>query len=375
MISETLRRTPLFDRHVALGGRMVPFAGWEMPVQYAGIMQEHKDVRQKAGLFDLGHMGQVRVTGPDGLAYLQAITTNDVSVLKPGDAQYSMLPNAEGGVIDDIIVYRQPSGDGYMVVINASNHDKDVAWMLHQRQLQPGLHVKVQDISDETGMIAIQGPFAEEISQRLTKTELATIGGFQWAAAELAGIPAMAARTGYTGEDGFEFYTAIDQIAALWDALMAAGEKNGVVPVGLGARDTLRLEARMPLYGNELADDINPLEAGLGWAVNLDKGPFTGRDRIAAMKESGAPRKTVGFKLTERSGSPRSHYLVEGDGRTIGHVTSGAMSPTLGENIGLALIESELAGVGKPLQIVIRDKPVAAIQVKLPFYRRVKATA
>ncbi|MGI9252305.1 MAG: aminomethyltransferase family protein, partial [Thermomicrobiales bacterium] len=197
-------------------------------------------------------------------------------------------------------------------------------------------------------------------------------GAFQWMPATIAGIDTMTARTGYTGEDGFEFFCDIDQIGSLWDALMAAGEPHGLVPVGLGARDTLRLEARMPLYGNELGDDISPLEAGLGWAVALDKGPFVGREPIAAMKETGAPRRTVGFRLLDRAGSARHEYEVQVDGRTIGHVTSGAMSPTLGENIGLALVEREFAGVGKPLDIIVRGKPVRAEQVKVPFYKRVR---
>ncbi len=361
------RKTPLFDRHVALGARMIPFAGWIMPVQYAGILAEHKTVRTQAGLFDLGHMGQVDVAGPGALSYLQAITTNDVSTLTPGEAQYSLLPNEQGGVIDDIIIYRRPSGDGYMVCINAANRDKDVAWML---AYTGSFDVVVRDISDETGMIAIQGPRAQAIVQRLTDLDLAQIGAFAWASGTVAGVRAMIARTGYTGEDGFEFFTALGDIVPLWDALMREGAGDGLAAIGLGARDTLRLEARMPLYGNELADDINPLEAGLGWAVKLDKGDFVGRSHIAAMKDAGPPRRTVGFKLTERSGSPRSHQEVQLDGRSIGFVTSGAMSPTLGENIGLALVETEAVGIGKPLQIMIRERPVQAVQIKTPFYKR-----
>jgi aminomethyltransferase len=222
-------------------------------------------------------------------------------------------------------------------------------------------------------MIAIQGPAAAAIVAKLTDADLDAIGPFHWAQATVAGVPAMVARTGYTGEDGFEFYTAIEDAPRLWDALLAAGADAGCVPVGLGARDTLRLEARMPLYGNELADDISPLEAGLGWAVALDKGPFVGRDALAAMKQSGPPRRTVGFRMVERGGAPRHGYPVLANGRVVGHVTSGAPSPTLGENIGLALVEREAAGVGKPLDIEIRGKPVRAEQVKLPFYRRAAA--
>jgi aminomethyltransferase len=349
---------------------MIPFAGWIMPVQYSGIINEHKAVRNSAGLFDLGHMGQVDVAGPDATAFLQFITTNDVTTLAPGKAHYSLLPNEEGGVVDDIIIYRRPNGNGFMVCINASNRQKDVNWMHRWRAERSDLDVTVRDISDETGMIAIQGPNAVAIVQRIADRDLTGEEYFSWTNAIVAGVPAMAARTGYTGEDGFEFYTRIEDIGAVWDALMDAGATDGIAPIGLGARDTLRLESRMPLYGNELADDIGPLEAGLGWAVKLDKGPFVGSNKISAMKESGPPRRTVGFKLVERAGSPRSHYPVLSEGREVGFVTSGAMSPTLSENIGLALVDRSVAGVGKPLQVVIRDRPVEAVQVKTPFYKR-----
>jgi aminomethyltransferase len=365
-----LRETPLRGRHVDLGARMIPFAGWLMPVQYTGIVDEHRTVRSAAGLFDLGHMGQVRVTGSDALPYLQLITTNDVSTLSPGDAQYSLLPNEQGGVIDDIIVYRLPDEPGYLVVVNAANHAKDVAWMHRQRSTRPELEVDVDDVSDELGMIAIQGPAAAAIVAGLTDSDLSGLDPFHIVRASVAGLPVLAARTGYTGEEGFEFYVPQEQTVALWDALFAAGAAWGLKPIGLGARDTLRLEARMPLYGNELADDISPIEAGLGWAVKLGKGPFIGGDAIAAVKESGPSRRTVGFKLLERAGSARHGYPVTVDGRDVGVVTSGAHSPTLGSEIGLALVEADVAGVGRPLEIVIRGRPVRAEQVKLPFYRR-----
>ncbi|MBX3069719.1 MAG: glycine cleavage system aminomethyltransferase GcvT [Thermomicrobiales bacterium] len=368
-----VRQTPLYDRHVALGAKMIPFAGWMMPVQYAGIIAEHRTVRTEAGLFDLGHMGQVSVTGPDALPFLQYVATNDVSKLEPGAAQYAMLTNEQGGVVDDIIIYREPSSDGYMVVVNASNKDKDVAWMQEWAARRNDLQVSVEDISDRLGMVAIQGPKSDDILATLTSADLAGLPGFHLLETEVAGIPVKLARTGYTGEDGFEIYPAIERSGELWDALMAAGAGAGLQPIGLGARDTLRLEARMPLYGNELGDDISPLEAGLGWAVALDKGEFIGSGPIVAQKAAGVPRKTVGFRMTERSGAPRSHCPVQVDGVEVGFVTSGAMSPTLGENIGLALVESSAAGVGKPLEIVIRDKPYKAEQIKLPFYRRSEA--
>jgi aminomethyltransferase len=369
----TLRETALRSRHEDLGARLIPFAGWLMPVQYSGVIDEHRTVRSAAGLFDLGHMGQVRVTGTDALPYLQLVTTNDVSKLEPGDAQYSLLPNEQGGVIDDIIVYRLPDEPGYLVVVNAANHAKDVAWMKQQRSSRAELAVDVEDVSDSMGMIAIQGPLASEIVAGLTETDLSGLEPFHAQRATVAGLPVLVARTGYTGEDGFEFYVPQEQTAALWDALISAGAPRGLKPIGLGARDTLRLEARMPLYGNELADDISPIEAGLGWAVKLDKGPFIGREVIAGVKESGPSRKTVGFRLLERAGSARHGYPVELDGRDVGVVTSGAHSPTLGAEIGLALVEADVAGVGKPLDIVIRSRPVMAEQVKLPFYRRARA--
>lgn len=366
-----LARTPLYERHIEAGARVIPFAGWEMPVQYQGIIAEHHAVRQKSGLFDLGHMGQVDVSGPDALQFLQRVTTNDVSRLEPGEAQYSLLPNPDGGVIDDILVYRRPEGVGYMVVVNASNRLKDVAWMQEQVAARSELAVAVRDISDETGMIAIQGPLAERITQPLVDIDLTSIDYYWWTAATVAGVPALIARTGYTGEDGFEIYPPIDQVVTVWDGLMRAGGEE-VQPIGLGARDTLRLEARMPLYGQELGETISPLEAGVGWAVKLGKGDFIGRDAIAAVKEGGPPRKAVGFRTTERGGAPRSHFPVQRDGRLIGEVTSGCFSPTLGENIGLALIETAEAGIGNSLEIGVRNRWIAAEQVKTPFYKRPK---
>ncbi len=367
----SLKRTALFDRHKARGARLIPFAGWEMPVQYEGILAEHQAVRTAAGLFDLGHMGQVEVTGPDALAFLQYATTNDLSTLEPGQAKYTLLSNEHGGVIDDIIVYRSPDGgDDYTAVLNASNAERDVAWLQEVLARRDDLRVELNDISLDTGMIAIQGPASEAIVQSVTNTDLSKVEYFTWFDGEIAGVSTKIARTGYTGEDGFEFYAPNDSIGKIWDALMDAGKDAGLVPVGLGARDTLRLEARMPLYGQELGDDISPYEAGLGWAVKLDKGDFIGRDQMAAVKEQGAERRIVGFKLTGRGGAPRTHYPVQVDGEIVGEVTSGAMSPTLRENIGLAMIQRSAAGVGKPLQIIVRGKPVEAVQVKTPFYKR-----
>ena len=364
------KRTPLAQRNIDLGARMVDFAGWYMPVQYSGIIDEHNTVRNAAGLFDLGHMGQVDVAGPDALAFLQYVATNDVSVLAPSEAQYSMLLYPDGGVVDDIIIYRRPSGVGFFVVINAANADKDMAWLHEQRAARADLDVTVTDISDETGMIALQGPQAAEIVAGLSSVDLSDQPYFSCRETTIAGISCLAGRTGYTGEDGWEFYCAIDRVGDLWDALLAAGGTYGLKPIGLGARDTLRLEARMPLYGNEISAEINPLDAGLRWVVKLNKGDFIGRDALARYREAGVKRSTVGFKMVERGGVPRSHYDVQVDGRDVGFVTSGTSSPTLGENIGLAVVEKDVAGTGKPLDIMIRGKAVRAEQVKLPFYKR-----
>jgi aminomethyltransferase len=369
----SLKRTALFDKHVALGGRLIPFAGWEMPVQYAGIIAEHNTVRTAAGIFDLGHMGQVDVQGKDALAFLQYTTSNDISRLEPGQAIYGLLTNPDGGVVDDIITYRYPEGEpGYFVCINGANVEKDVTWWQEQVRNRPDLDVTVRNLSDELGMIAIQGPNAEPISQKVTDIDLSGIEYFSWKNGKVAGVDTRIARTGYTGEDGFEFYAPNEHIATIWDALMANGRDEGLQPIGLGARDTLRLEARMPLYGQELSDTINAYEAGLGWAVALDKGDFIGREPLAAVKEASPSRRTVAFKTVGRTAAPRTHCEVQVDGKVIGEVTSGAFSPTLGENIGLAIIDRAYAGVGKPLQIIVRNKPVEAVQVKSPFYKRAK---
>jgi aminomethyltransferase len=368
-----LKTTALLDRHQALGARIVPFAGWSMPVQYEGILAEHRRVRTAAGLFDLGHMGQVEFTGPDALAFLQYTTTSDIGALEPGQARYGMIPNETGGVVDDIFVYRFPEGrEGYLVVVNASNKEKDVAWWQRQAENRTDLDVNIRDLSDDLGMIAIQGPRAGDIVARVTDLPISDIPYFTLNLGKVAGVDTYVARTGYTGEDGFELMASNDQIGQIWDALLEQGKDDGLAPIGLGARDSLRLEARMPLYGQELGDDISPYEAGLGWAVNLDKGDFIGRDRMAEVKQNGAPRRTVGFVTTSRGAAPRTHCEVQVDGVPVGEVTSGMFSPTLEQNIGLALVAREVAGIGKPLQIIVRGKPIEAIQVRMPFYKREK---
>lgn len=370
-MSEDLKTTPMTEKHIERGARMVPFAGWKMPVQYEGVIAEHNTVRTKAGLFDLCHMGQFLFTGPDAMEFLQYTTTNDMSTLKPGEAKYTLIGTPDGGVIDDVIVYRNPEGeDGYIACMNAANAAADVEWWHKHGAERTDLDVTLEDISPKTGMIAIQGPKAQEIVAKVTDKNLDEIEDFSWDNAVIAGVETKTARTGYTGEDGFEFYADRDKIATVWDALLEAGEDDGLVPVGLGARDTLRLEARMPLYGQELGRDISPYEANLGWAVKLKKGDFIGRDAMAAVKEAKPTRKTVGFKYLGKGGAPRTGYPVTVDGEEIGAVTSGTKSPTLGENIGLAMIATEHAGVGNEFDVMVRGKPVKAVQVKTPFYKR-----
>ncbi|MEX2425592.1 MAG: glycine cleavage system aminomethyltransferase GcvT [Thermomicrobiaceae bacterium] len=368
--SSDLKRTPIADRHVAAGAKMVDFSGWYMPVNYKGIIEEHHTVRNNVGVFDLGHMGQLDVTGSDAEAFLQYVTTNDVSKLEPGKAQYAMLLYPDGGVVDDIIVYKRPDDSGYFIVLNAANTQKDIDWVNEQKANRPDLDATLDHTSDRTGMIAIQGPNAEKVMQAITDKDLSPLENFAALYADVDGVPCMVGRTGYTGEDGFEVYSPIDKILQIWDALFEAGKDVGIQPIGLGARDTLRLESKMALYGQELSPEITPLEARLGWAVKFDKGDFIGRDALSAQREEGLKRRLVGFKLVERGGTPRTHYEIQADGKTVGEVTSGSRSPTLGENIGLGLVDAEYAGVGKPLDIIVRGKPVKAEQVRTPFYKR-----
>lgn len=370
MAEASLLRTPLYAEHVALGARLVEFGGWEMPVQYRGILEEHQAVRQAAGLFDLGHMGQVLVSGPDALAYLNWVATNDVASLEPGEAHYSLLCRPDGGVVDDILIYRLPRR--YLVVINAANINKDLAWLRDRQADAPRRMVTVADASPAMMMLALQGPRAAEILRPLTDVNLDELASFHAIDGHLLGVPTVIARTGYTGEDGFEFYFPVAMARLVWVGLLAAGQEHGLQPIGLGARDTLRLEAKMALYGHELSDSINPYEARLGWAVKLEKGAFVGSDALAAINAAGPSRKLVGFKLVGR-GIPRADYPIVVDGQPSGWVTSGTMSPTLNLPIGLGLIKAEHAGVGRPLSVMIRDRPIEAVQIPTPFYRRPRA--
>jgi aminomethyltransferase len=345
---------------------MVPFAGWEMPVQYGSILEEARTVRGTVGLFDLSHMGEVHVSGPEGLAFLRYAVISDPGTLALGQAQYSMLCTEDGGVVDDLIVYR--IDDGYWVVCNASNREADVA---HLRDLlaRSAFDVTLDDRSDRTALVAPQGPRAQELLTTLTDADLASLGYYHATRGTVAGIDCLIARTGYTGEDGFELFCAAERAEELWHAVFAAGQPFGLKPCGLGSRDILRLEAGMPLYGNELDREHNPYEANMGRVVKLDKGDFVGRDALAEVERSGARRKLVGLVMRENAIARHGYPVQAADGAS-GVVTSGSPSPTLDEMIAMAYLPAAAAAIGAAVEVVVRDRPYRAEQVKLPFYRR-----
>ena len=364
----SLKRTPLFEVHRQLGGKMVPFAGWEMPVQYTGIIDETKVTRTKATLFDIAHMGQIQVTGSEAEEFLQRVVTNDVSRLKVNQAQYTFLCRENGGTIDDILVYRLDESK-YLLVVNASNADKDFDWLTQQRQG----NVQVDNLSAEEGQLALQGPAAAEILAKLTDTDIAEIKYFMLIPeVEVAGVKCLVSRTGYTGEDGFELYSSREHLVTLWEALLEAGATAGLIPAGLGARDVLRLEAGLPLYGNELDEDISPLEAGQNFFVKLDKNvDFIGKAALQKQLDEGLTRRLVGFETLERA-IPRGGYDIFHEGENIGQVTSGSFSPTLGKVIGFGFVNPKWGAVGTELAIQVRRRLVKAQVVSLPFYRREK---
>ncbi len=364
-MTQTLKRTPLYDRHVAMGARMVEFGGWEMPVQYTGIVDEHSAVRNAAGLFDISHMGEVEVKGPDALAFLQHVASYDVAQIGEGLANYALLCRPDAGIVDDIFIYNLP--DGYMVVVNASNIEKDFAWLLDNLA---GFDVVLTNISDHASMLALQGPQAEAVLARATDEDVAALPFHGVTVGMLLGdIPGLIARTGYAGEDGFELFVDDDNVERLWDGLLALGRDVGLKPCGLGARDSLRFEACLALYGHEIADDINPYEAKLGWVVKLDKGAFVGSDTLQQIKQAGVARKLVGFEMVGR-GIARGDYEIRSvAGERIGYVTTGMPSPTLGKNLGLGFVPTELAREGSEFDVVVREKPVRARVVKTPFYK------
>lgn len=362
-----LKRTPLYEEHQKLGAKIIDFGGWEMPVQYAGVIEEHKAVRSKAGLFDVSHMGEVEVKGKDALAFAQYILTNDVTRIQDNQIQYSPMCYPEGGIVDDLLVYRF-NQEHFFIVVNASNTDKDFAWMQEKAK---GFEVRLENRSEEFAQLALQGPLAEKILQKLTTLDLTQIKYYWFKHWEIDGVLCLISRTGYTGEDGFEVYLPPEHASRMWQRILEVGAEEGVQPIGLGARDTLRFEARLPLYGNELGPDITPLEAGLGIFVRLEKDNFIGKEALLTQKEKGVPRKLVGLEMIER-GIARSHYPLQKEGKEIGFVTSGSFSPTLNRNIALGLVPAEYAQIGETLEVIIRGKAVKAQIVPSQFYKRSK---
>lgn len=363
-----LQRTHLYDTHVDMGGRMVPFAGYELPVQYpTGPLTEHEAVRTAAGLFDIDHMGQFRVVGPEADLFLQYVQTCDVSQVGVGDAHYGLLTYADGTIVDDIFLYHLL--DSWMVVVNADNRAKDWTWMNAQAH---GFDVELTDISDATYMVALQGPKAEAILQRLTQVDLAgmaartcTVGRITCPGAE---VETVIGRTGYTGEDGFELYFPADQAVTLWNTLLETGKEDGLLACGLAARDSLRFEACMPLYGHEISAHIHPLEARLGWVVSFTKGDFIGREPLLKAKLEGNDRLLVGFEMVDRAVA-REHYEIAVDGTVVGHVTTGMKSPTLGKFLGLGYVPKSHSKIGSEIDILVRGKPKRAVVVRRPFYK------
>ncbi len=362
-----LKRTPLYAEHVALGGRMVEFGGWEMPVQYSGIVDEHRAVRTAAGLFDVSHMGEFAVEGPGALAFLQSLVPNNVAKLAENQALYTQICLPNGGTIDDLLIYHL-GPERYMVVVNAGTMEKD--WQWFSRHAAGGEGIILENHSDATALIALQGPKAQEILSLLTDVDLAGIVYYHCAPGQVAGIECLISRTGYTGEDGFELYHPAEHAVTLWRALLAAGEPLGLRPAGLGARDTLRLEAGFCLYGHELTEEITPLEADLGWSVKLKKGvDFIGREALAAQKANGVSRIRVGLALRDRAVA-RADSPIWHDDQQVGVLTSGTMSISLGHPIGMGYVPPALAAPGTPLQVEVRGKRIPAEVVPMPFYHR-----
>ena len=361
------KKTPLYEEHVKQGGKIVDYAGWLLPVQYEGLVQEHEAVRNAVGLFDVSHMGEITVKGKDALAFINYLMTNDITTLVDNQIIYTFMCRPSGGVVDDLLVYRFGPEDFYLVV-NASNADKDYAWINEQKG---NFEVELENISDDVGEVAIQGPLAQKVLQKLTKTDLNKITFFTLdRKVDVNGVECMVSRTGYTGEDGFEVYTTNEGIVQVWNDLLEAGKDEGIKPVALGCRDTLRFEASLPLYGHEMSEDINPLEAGFKYFVKLDKeSDFIGKEELNKQWAEGLKRKLAGFEMVGR-GIPREGYEIQKDGEVIGHVTTGYMSPTLKKSIGNALIKTEFTPLDTEIDIMIRDKPVKAKIISKKFLKK-----
>ena len=368
-----MKHTPLKSRHEALGARMTEFAGFYMPISYSGIKDEHQAVREKAGIFDVSHMGEFIVRGAQALDFVQHVTSNDASRLAIGDAQYSCFPNLEGGIVDDLLVYRLPEDNcaegeqAFMLVVNGANEEKDWDWL---NQHVSAFDTRLINISEQTGLVAVQGPLAGSILQSLTDTDLSTIPYYKFTKGTFAGVDnVLISATGYTGSGGFELYASADQIGTIWDAVLEVGSEQGLLPAGLGARDTLRLEMGYCLYGNDLTDSTSPLEAGLGWITKLKKGDFLGREFLLQQKEAGLQRRLVGFTLDERR-VPRHGYAIENEaGDVIGEVCSGTQSPSLGHPIGMGYIPFSMREPGTQVYIVAGKKRLPATVTRIPFLK------
>ncbi len=359
-----MKKTPLYQVHRELKSKMIDFAGWMLPVQYSGILDEHNSVRNRAGLFDVSHMGEIIVKGPDAEKYIQKIVTNDISKMKNHQIIYTPMCYSHGGVIDDLLVYRT-NDTKYLMVVNAGNTEKDLQWMLKNCKEE----VEIEDISDKFAQLALQGPESQAILQKLTETPLDALQFYTFQDnVELGGVKVLVSRTGYTGEDGFEIYAPPEEIPGLWKKLLESGKQEGLMPAGLGARDTLRLEAALPLYGHEISQDISPLEARLGRFVKLDKSYFIGKEELARQKKQGLTRKLTGIEMTD-PGIPREGCRVQVDHKDIGFITSGSYSPSLDKSIGLALLKNKYIERGRKVEVLIRGKSKEAVIVKLPFYR------
>jgi aminomethyltransferase len=357
------QKTPFHDRHLRHGAHMVNFSGFAMPLQYTSIVGEHIRVRSTVGMFDLSHMGQIEVRGTGALAFVQKMTINDASLLKIGQAQYSAMCTPEGGIVDDFLVYRLK--DSYMLVVNASNIEKGFRWLLDHKDGR----LVVENNSEAYALLAIQGPRSEDVLTKLTDANLKEMAFYRFAQGQVVGCPALISRTGYTGEDGFELYFDPRHADQIWDSVWEAGQEFHIQAVGLGARNSLRLEMRYALYGQDIDETTNPFEAGLSWITKLQKGEFLGRQSLVNIKEKGLTRKLVGFEMEERA-IPRSHYDLSVQGRKVGQVTSGVFSPSLNRGIGTGYASIEHAGVGTRLDVDIRGKAVQAQVVKAPFYKK-----
>lgn len=360
-----MKKTPLYEKHCELGGKIIDFNGWALPIQYSGILEEHKHVREAAGVFDVSHMGEIVIKGPDSEKFIQRLITNDIQRTKDYRILYSPMCYPDGGVVDDLLIYKY-SSQFYLLIVNAGNTQKDYEWIMQNLEGQ----VEVENVSDDFAQLALQGPNAEAILQKLVNIPLNEIRFFSFnPEVELCGGKAIISRSGYTGEDGFEIYINNAYAPRLWDALLEKGKDYGIVPAGLGARDTLRFEVSLPLYGHEISKDITPLEAGFDRFVKLEKADFIGKDALVKQKGDGVKRKLVGFEMIDR-GIPRSNYDVLTNNEKIGFVTSGNFSPSLEKNIGMALVESNFSDIGLEIEIAIRNRALKAKIVEIPFYSK-----